>query len=437
MADDENEDMGPMDNNVEQTDDKMLLMDKLWKVWKDYIDYYVVENRELKTILFHTVLGAILRYKGYSYIESAKQKSMRQHIFMVQDSGTGKTQLMTALTDLISYLGIPCRRTIKDNEAALTGTVYRDVGSGKTIKRKGALADLYSLCWDEGSVLLKSSAYMDIVTDVMQGVMDEPGIVSKGMRLGTVEYPSPATIIAGSYMFDAFETTLVTKGFLQRMFIFFKIFSEREKRNIRIGVNLLKNAQNVEKIERIKEEFRKLVDKIPILVDKNIVFNMDDVKRFDNVLEDVYKKYIEYQFVGEKQKVLETFFNRLHTIIDKVAAQRAIINGKTEVEFEDMEFGLEISKYHLTSLLELFDYLYSGKILTYKDEREQIIAAKVKANGGEILQVELINQLLELKKVGKWDLGFNRTLQLIRNMISEHKVAQTTSDKKQKIILLK
>jgi len=412
------------------------LIENLWRLWKAYVDFSVIGNNELKRAMFHVFLGTVLTEKKYSYIEGAKRKSLRIHTFIIQDSGTGKSQIMKALHEIIAYLGIQSRITVKDNEASLTGTVYKDIVDNKIHVRKGMLYELKLLCWDEGSVLLKHSGFMDVLTDYFQNVMDEPGKISKGMKLGKVEYFCNCTLIAGSYMFDAFRETLLTKGFLQRMYISFKEFNEKEKRDIRIGVNLLKSKKNFAQYDELKAAIAKIVKKIPKLKGEAITFNNNDLMKFQYELESIYQNYIVGAFIGEKQKILETFYSRLHLLIDKIAAQHAIIEGRKEVVYEDLVYGRKECEMHIQSLLKIFDYLSSGKIITTGDERQLVIINTLKQNQGQMIKSALLDTLKERKNIGRWDLGFNRTLSLINDMIAARKIHVEKTGKNVHLLIL-
>ena len=428
------------------TQKRYELTDKLWILWKEYMDYYVVKNPENKRILFHTFLGILLTQRGYNYIESAKKKSTRLHVFMIQPSGTGKTQCMGALHDLLRFLDVPSRMTIKDNEASLTGTVYleeeaktkkRGIG-GVITNKKGMLSFLNALLWDEGSSLLRKSNFMQDITDVFQGVMDEPGKVVKGMRLGQITYRTNTTLVAGSYMFPEFGQTLMTKGFLQRMFISKTDLSKKERRDIRIGVNLLKLGQDFSKVDMIKRAIKTLVDKIPEPKDKIICFKKEDVMKFNMVLEDIYTDKIEYQFVGDKQDVLETFFNRLHLLIDKIASQRAIINGKKEVEYDDMMYAKELCEIHITSLLSIFDNVERGRVNNTQDKRKLIILDLIRnATNGMVYKKDLLNNLLDLKRRGGWDFGFKRSVVIIDELIKDNLIHMEKSNSGDKLLIIK
>jgi len=427
----------------------MTLLDDMWRLWKSYVDYYVVGNPELKQMFFWVFLSIVLTAKKCGYIESSDKKSLRLHIFILQDSGTGKSQIMKALHNLLLYCGVRSRWTIKDNEACLTGTVYLSnpkyniKGEGKQttqmsreIKVKhGLLKELQAICWDEGSVLLKQSAYMDILTDIFQGVMDEPGRVSKGMRLGLVEYPTDVTVVAGSYMFPEFKDTLVSKGFLQRMYLSFKEFTEKEKRDIRIGIGMLKLRRDKKRARMLKEAIRIVLDRLPC--DEILEFNPDAVRKFNADLEETYKHYIEHQFAYEKQRVLETFFNRLHVMIDKIATIKAIMDERTIVEYEDLQYALSKCKWHIESLQKIFDYLDQGKTSSVQDKREREIIMLLKRLGGEASQAEILEKLKDEKILDKWDLGFNRSIDLLNKMIDKRVLHSHRGKKGAKILLLK
>jgi hypothetical protein len=411
------------------------LIDQLYDLWKRYVDYYVVDNPHLKDVYFHVLIGIILRQRNYFYVESGEKRTTRIHCFSIQDSGTGKSQIMKAMHWLLYSMGIDSRYTTKDNEASLTGTIYINERTGNKEVEKGMLSRKLFLAWDEGNVLLGKSPHMDVLTDYFQSVMDEPGMVNKGMKLGTIEYNSPTTIVAGSYMFSEFKDTLLNKGFLQRMYVTYKDFTEEEKKKMRIGVMLLKKHQNPKRVDELRRAFKVVAGKIPNLEDGLIVFNADDIMRFNIELEKLHDECVAYQFSGEKQNILETFFNRYHILVDKVAAQRAIVNGRKEVMYDDMIYGLEKCKFHIDSLLDIFDYLKIMSKTGSKEDREQIIVDIIRKNTGIMNQSTLLKHLKAMKDAGKWDLGINRSIELIDKMVKEKRIHEQRGESNSKILI--
>jgi len=411
------------------------LLNELKEVWRLYMDHYVIGNKELKELMFHVFLGVVLTNKKFGYIESGdKQCSTRIHAFIIQDSGTGKTQTMEALYNLVDFLKISCRKTIQDNEACLTGSVFQGKDN-KTIKKEGILSKLKLLVWDEGSVLLSDAPHMNmnVLTSQFQHVMDEPGKVSKGMKYDVINYPCNCTVVAGSYMFDGFKNTILTKGFLQRMFLSYKEFTPEEEKEIRIGVELMKLQQNPEKIKKIREKIRTLTDMIPNKIDKYLLFDKEDVKKYLAIKESLYSKYIVGQFTGDKQRILKTFFQRFHVLVNKVATQRAVINGHERVNYEDIMYGVKVCEPNLKNLLQLFDMMYMGKSSSASEEKERIIIDIIKKHG-QLTQKDLLLELNDKKKRGKWDLGYNRTLDIIKMMMTKNIILYQTGDKNSKIL---
>lgn len=395
-------------------------IDQIWRLWKKYIDYYVIGNTELKRSFFWTFMGILLHHRNCSYIESAKKKTLRIHTFMIQDSGTGKTQVMENAHILMNYLGIKSRWTLKDNESAATGSCIFDHKDKSNSIKKGYLSELEAYSWDEGNVLLRPSGYMDVLTDHLQTAMDDPGHVSKGMRFGTIEYKTNVTLIAGSYMSPDIKKALLSKGFLQRMMISYKDHSPAEKRDIRIGIGLLKLKHKSETINSINYAIKQITGKLP--ENKNIIFDEESVKKFNEDSEELYRNFIEYSYAAEKQRILETFFNRMHIIIDKIASIKAIIEGKDKVYYEDMKYGLEECKWHIKSLHGIFEYLERGKTTTVKEQREMTILNIIRKHDGKIPHDELLSELHELKKAGIWDFGYPKSVELIQKMILKHAI---------------
>lgn len=413
------------------------LYDQLWYLWKDYIDYFVVANQDLKKIFFHVFLGTVLTWKNYSYLESGEKKSLRMHFFGIQPSRTGKGQTMKHHHTLLEFIGVPSRYTTKDNESFLLGSVTLSKSSDNVIRRKGALNELFAEHWDEGGVLLKKSRDMDVIIDKLNMVMDEPGKVAKGMAHGSIDYTTNTTMIAGSYMFEEFKQTMMQKGFLQRMFIFFKDFTEIERREMRIGVNLLKLRTDTKKIPKIMSAIKyklKKIDEETNIEEKIISFDSESVKKFNADIEKLHDDYISHQFSGEKQKTLETFFGGLHTLVDKMAAIIATMKGKDKVYYSEMKEALELCILHLNSLLEIFDYIEGSGAANPKEKREKIITDIIKKSDGKLIQTELLTKLRELKNVGKWDLGYNRSIDTINRMVSAHKISKEVGEKNAKIL---
>lgn len=416
---------------------KTTKIDKIWQVYKKYIDNFVIGNEELKKIMFHMVIGAMLTKNGIGYIESGEKKSVRLHVFSIQDSGTGKSQTFKAIGKLLKHLDISCRITIKDNESAMTGSVYMNEKKGTVVTKKGLLETLNVWISDEGSVLLKKSPHNENMTDNLQHLMDEPGKVNKGMKLGTIEYLSNTTVVAGSYMFKEFQGALLYKGFLQRMFLVYKIHSDEEKRRIRVGKNLLKNIvitkRIIESMESMHTELLKAVKDAP----ENMRFNKVDTERFNAYLEKMHLNFVDMQYSGEKQRALETYFNRVNNLIDKLATHRAIVNGHKEVTYDDMMYGAELAKLHMESVGNMFDNIYVKESMS-QDERKKILLLNLmKTAGGKVKETDLLTLIkTELHSKQRWDFNFKRTIMFLNKLVEEKTITKTQTENGENIYIL-
>jgi len=393
----------------------MTLYDDIRHLWRQYANFYVVGNNHLKKLTFHTLMGIMLTYRNCSYTENATPITTRYHLFIIQPSGTGKSQILKYLYELVKSLGIPCVKTLKDNEASITGSIERVKATGKIEKTEGILSWAFLLVYDEGSVLLgKPSRHTENLTDNMQTAMDDPGFVSKGMKLGRVSYETKTTICTGSYMFKQFEHTLWTKGLLQRMGNSYKEFNEEEKRNMRIGVNLMKNNQNKERIIELKKAFSVIMEQLP--KDREVVFDKNAVNKFNLKMEEVYNAYFHKTFEGPKQEIMDTFFNRLHLLIDKVAAQKCLVEGRSVVSYDDLIHGLRENEWHIQSLHNVFKKITIKNIVGEETRRENMVWQLIKPHTSGINQSALLLELDKFKISGRWDLGVNKTLELLKEM---------------------
>lgn len=438
-------------------------IENFWGLYKIYIDYYVVRNEELKKVMFHSLVGTILTHKGYRYTETAdKLCTTRCHVFAIQDSGTGKSLIMNINNDLLTYIGIKTDKTVTFNEAAMVGSVYEYQGTIK--KQKGKLGKLLALFVDEGSELFNENSYTKGLRAQFQNLMDEPGIISKDMKLGTIKYPSKCTLITGSYIFDEFNVAMVNTGFLQRMIVTYKDYTSDEKEAMWTKVELLKLKHNSKRLVKAREAIRTFVDSIPpyevvdpetnplLLHDKSvkrseiylkskIFFSRKYVYTSIECKKEMNKQFIRNQFTGTKQKIFSTYFNRAHLITDKIAVQRAILNGEKDfrekivVKKEDLEYALEITKYHLKSIQGLFDIFENSKKFKVNNTSEIV---KVVAKNPGIIQNKLLDKLMDSSSSGKWSAGKNKTMKILADMVAEgNEIVVKTGDKNAKKYYLK
>lgn len=402
---------------------------QLWSLWKEYIDYFVAGNDHLKRVGFVNLLGVILTHKGYGFEKAEQMVSTRIHAFLFQRPRSGKGEMMKAKQRLVDYLKIPSRYTMKDNVPSAIGTAKLPESAKEAkevMKRFGYFSFIYDYNWDEGSILIKSSKDMDNVTDVFQGVMDEPGFVSKGLVWGSVEYETNTSICAGSYIFDEVQSALMNTGFFQRMIITYKVFSDEEKTIMRRLVPLLKIRYNKGRIDKIMKLFKELCNEIPKPKDNMVLFDENSVRRFNNRYDLIYDIIIKNQFVGRTQDILESFSDMIHLMVDKMSAQHAIIDGDDKVYYDNMLITLPIIRIHLSSILSLFETVDNRQV-TVRMKREITVLGIIRRYPNISNQKFILKRLDIEKKNGRWDMGRNKTIDLLQSMVSEGKLLVETT----------
>lgn len=419
-----------------------LTIENLFVLYKMYVRYYVIRNDKLIKTMFHSFVGAILTYKGYKYLETGdKLCTTRCHLFAIQDSGTGKSLLMNTNNDLLTYIGIKTKKTVGFNEAAMVGSVFEYQGGIK--KKKGLFGKLLTLFVDEGSELFSDSNHMKGLRAQLQNMMDEPGRISKDMKLGTVEYLTRCTLITGSYLFNEFRTTMVDTGLLQRMIITYQDFTQEEKISMWTEIELLKLRQNSQRLVNIREKILEFVNNIPpyeivdpkanpeiihikskrseVYLKTNILFSSKYVRASIEKKKVMYNDIVKNQYFGQKQKIFETYFNRAHLITDKISVQHAILNGskdfrnKIVVKKEDLEYALETTKYHLMSVRQLFDIFEDTKKFNSTNNLEIL---KIVSKTPGISQTNILKELKKSAAKGKWSIGKSKSIKIINEMVN-------------------
>jgi len=395
------------------------LIKNLKFAWKRYMRFSVIENDDIIDILFHSYCGAIFTKMGYRYQEAGKEKTPRIHAFFIQSSGTGKSECFNALVEAINVTAINEKPMIGEkigtaNEAAITGTAGVAKDSGKEWSKLGMLEKTDMFCFDEGSTLLEETTPAQAnVMNQLQLAMDEPGVVRKFMRDAYIKYSTNATIISGSYFYEKFKKTMLSRGFLQRMFFTYRMIPSDESERIAVGINELKlKGANSDRKEYIKE----LTKYMNIFDDNNekvLIYDRESVLKFSNDWKAFRRESVTNFFTDEKQEILNTYYNRSMNIVNKFSAIHAIICKHKTINYEDLLYGLFYARKHISFVNEMLNKVYKER----KDiqfTRDMYIYKQIKVKGS-IQQSEFVNFLLNEARInGQWDLARNKTLTFIK-----------------------
>lgn len=394
---------------------------KLYEIWLHYFHMSVYKNDHLAPLLFLYVLGAYLTAKGVKNLIGGSYKSLRIHLFLIQSSGSGKSEAMKAVYYLLKFLGLDGAYTTKTTDAALVGTVSRDK-DGEVFERKGELAYKDFYIWDEGSILMKSGPHSENLQDILQIATDEPGYIEKAMANGTLKYYTNTSICAGSYLDESINMAMLKRGCFQRMLISYHPVTYEDVKDFLANSNYMFNVSYSDR-KNVMESFKNELESID-LTKLNISGGEHQTKyvRFDsNDTAKVSKNVVEFADLAEKafklddrrMDILKTFIARNKQIY-QVGAVCAAINGHSEVKYEDMEAGIYLWENHVKSANSIM--MLKAEVINIDDYSKRIAITKNILSTSSIPKEELIQRL---SIVSTWDLGRNNTIKFINEAIKK------------------
>lgn len=388
--------------------------EKLYDIFRSYVSHFSVKNDHIYLPLFHVVIGKAMKAR---MIWGGREMSIREHLFITQQSGTGKSEAVKSAKLLLEkQFGQKARIITTATDASLVGQ-FTETQNGKKRETKisyGALYDCDLLDWDEGSVVVKGGRFAENISDILQMAMDEPGFVSKLLGRGVIEFYTNASIVAGSYEFDRFSTTMFEKGMLQRMLHTARIFTHEET----IGMNRAKiqlgKFRDIKSImtyqTKFKEEFYSQQ------YSPTINFNKDANDQYEDDIIRFYEENVHSQYMDRKQHALEGFYNRMDLHVRKVAAQVALLEGSDEVDYDHMKYGMQIAGNSIDSIKLLLDR--TERRVQHKAllDRKKIVFEILKKR--PMNQTDLLSALRLKKTEGDWDLGFNKSIEFLSGLVT-------------------
>jgi len=427
---------------------------RLKQLWTEYFKMSIVKNDKFVIPLLLSIISC---HTPIRYNLRGSTRYTRFHVFILQHSGTGKSQAMSVVHHFINSLETlrqQYKKQVEENkiqinplqlkdpiihahitqitDAALVGSLneVRNKGVVTYVPRYGMLSDHLLVSWDEGGEMFKSRPYNEQLLSIIQSAVDEPGKVSKSLSHGKIEYEPKSTVIAGSYVTPDIRNSIWQSGFAQRFFCIFQDFTPEEM--MEIYNNLSKFDEKDIELEQsrfqIENEVATMIFK-PSFIDFNLgkereIVHKEKIQPF--LQKEIYNVFTD----NVKQKTLVSFIPRWFDVIDKAACNIAYIEGEERVEKEVYEEAFEICK---QSILDVRDFMRDKPVEmkeeTFQQRFEALRMIMIKYPSG-IPTMQLKAELKDLRKKGKWTLGETNTFYFVnecwsKKLISKYIQSQT------------
>ena len=360
---------------------------KLFGLYKEYYKTRIIENEHLIQPSFHLLASSVVKPK---YIFGGEYKNCKTDLFIVQQSGTGKSEILKATKRLTYEIGFKSEYVDKFTEAGIIGSITENKQG--IVPQPGLLKDNHFLGFDEARPLLEPNQHSQDLLSTMCGFLDDR-YVHKRLKAGSLKYFGNAVIGTGTFPYESMRTTFVETGLLQRFNFRYKTYTSTEIHQISKKFDSLSNVdwfhdvlpivnkiktfvneliQKQEKYKHIHNDKPKYYIKIPDEVSSNFGTKVDNF--FANELMDTYSD-------DNVQTILNTFLIRSKTLGHKLMTHHSVINNEDKVTQESADYSYLIVEEHLknvnsfiSDILELDCFGLKNYNSTERKSRQTIMA---------------------------------------------------------------
>ncbi|MEM5866342.1 MAG: DUF3987 domain-containing protein [Candidatus Aenigmatarchaeota archaeon] len=339
---------------------------------------YSFTNTTYGTLVFHTILGQI--FKDVKLYLGNREISLMVHIFLVSDSGSGKSSAIPIITQICNSLEIPIHiQRGEVSEAGLVGTfgIRRTVQGGRVVETveliPGALYKLANggiIVFDEAGFVLKSGEkeYTKHILNYLQTAMDNPPAnqITKIMASGEIIFSPRVSFIFLTYPIPFKMMEVLKGGFFQRALPYFRKLTQIEWDNIKkeFLVRLAEKEKSFDIQQNI--EFTQFINRMREIINwvrgnrLQVVFS----QKAKELLDEFYKKFEEKygSFEGDKKDIINTFKIRSMVEVCKLASHYALIEKRTIVQASDVEKAENLIFNCLDSMVNFMEWVSETKI---------------------------------------------------------------------------
>lgn len=304
--------------------------------------------------------------------------------------------------------------------------VDEDFNEEEIYVNKGSLVTADFLIFPEAQTLFREKVHSENARKILQDALDINGFVAKKLGGVSIFEKAKASVIFTSHMFEEFKVELLKTGLLQRVILYVEEPSRKKAQKISIR-NFLSVADlnGYERKEKLKKKLKEKID----LARKNAEFVEKVYIKDKNILKKFIKEWSRYgkQVLDEfasynLEEVLIPFLTRAPGIIIKIASQVAVVNGREEIMYDDLEYALNMHRMVMNSVFNVLEEVEVGEKekKTVEDDRKRIILAYIRnlnEQGKKPNQTELVEVLKNVKQL---NMGEVRLKNLIMKMEKEN-----------------
>lgn len=337
--------------------------------WVDvFTTDYSYRNKLYGKGALHVILGRCLVNQRIK--KRGSLTSPRISMFYLQGPSSGKSSGYAMIYEVLDALGITIKSPDETTDAALIGTVEKEVdehGNETWEEQPGILSEAEVFHFDEASVIINPKKYQENMMTYLQKALNAVGSeqnkITKKLAHGEEITVQPnCSLLLTSYMPDGIEDTVLNTGFLQRMLTI--------PRNLSIEDRMEQTEQDIQALgeERQEADLEDLINEL-----KSIRNFYNEPKEFN--WEKAQPSLIKYsrQMYEEIQdtpiavrRVLEGFVPRMTEQLYRLSFHYCCMRRSTTVTPRDVK---NASPLILVSLRMIIHWLEENPELRGDDDR--------------------------------------------------------------------
>lgn len=403
-------------------------------------------NLDMNEMMFLVLAGAVCHKRGI-LIETQGLRDLRMHILLIQPSRTGKGVSLKILGQSCRFAGLTYTDEIIFTDAGLIGKIDEKAAQANRGKDEndddyqdpvivGDLGNYDVISFSEGKQMIKLSAYAEDKLELLQSAMDTPGNVRKKLAEGvSIEYESNASIVGTTYFLDDFEKIFLEQGIFQRMLVFVRNFTTKERRKLNKEIITSPAINNDQFEDDLKVYCNKLVSRV-LQTPEGTKLSVDDSaqKYFEDKI-DLWTNSIEADFKGAELEIMLSYTTACINLFYKISGIAAVLNGSTVITSREANFAHSFVKKYLKSI--------QNEVLTkvsVVDDRmigayvsRFVHGAETRDKTGEPIDGPTRGQIEAALKVKFHDITTTRITKVLRDMVGSQELRYLNpkaSDKK-------